>query len=45
MSIDKSSHSFTVGVCFGILEILLDLMINILGFQERFLASLSKDFV
>jgi len=44
-SIDESSHNYTVFVCFDILDFLLDLVMNILDFQELFLASLLKDFV
>lgn len=44
-SINKSRYSSTIIVCFDILDFLLDLIMNILGFQERFLANLSKDFV
>lgn len=45
ISINESSHSSTAVVCFDFLDFLLDLIMNILDFQERFLASLSKDFV
>ena len=45
ISIDESSHSSTAVICFDFLDFLLDPIMNILDFQERFLASLSKDFV
>jgi len=44
-SIDESTYSSTIIICFGILNFLLDPIMNILGFQERFLVTLSKDFV
>ena len=44
-SIDKSSYSFITINCFNFLKFLLDSIINIFSFQERFLASLSKEFV